>query len=248
MFFKFLKFELKNSYRLFFMMYALILILSALINITGDSTVVFALIYGILMVTLIIMTCINVIRNYAKSMFTRESYLTHTLPIAEWKLLLVKVLASTIWVALTGLVIVASSYIIAWRLLNQYASDINIQVLGLSLDNLTQIVYMVLSLFEGILMLYFIMTFVHTRYVPRYRVAVGFIMFFVITYVISVITDMSHGNLDDSYSLIFSNSSYSGTNLISNSDMMMQVGFELILMTIFFAGTVYILKNKLEVE
>lgn len=248
MFFKLLKFELKNSYRIFLMMYALVLISSVFVNYKGDSWAVFTVIYGILMVTLIIMTCVNVIRNYAKTMFTRESYLTHTLPIAEWKLLSVKVLAATIWVALTALVIGVSTYIITWRIVNAYSETIQIQGIALSFSNMIQILYMVLSLFEGILLLYFIMTFVHTRYVPRYRTAVGFVMFFVITYGISIITEILPGQLNGGVNLTLSNTSYSNVEIYSDSSIMMQVGFEFFLIVVFFMGTVYVLKNKLDIE
>lgn len=250
MIFKLLKFELKNSYRIFLLLYAMILISSLFVNFTSDSVAVFGIIYTILMVTLIIITIVNVVRNYAKSMFSRESYLTHTLPVAEWKVLLVKTIAAAIWIAITTFVIMVSSLIVAWRALTAYSTSVQFNGLELSFTNMMQIFYMTISLFEGILLLYFIMTVVHTNLVPRYRTAVGFVLFFIISYVISFISEIIPG-MSGNGTVFSLNNTYSYISEITttqSSSIVMMTGFQLLLAIIFFAGTVYVLKNKLEIE
>ena len=94
MFWKLCKFEWKSSYRMYGMFYAILLICSVLIGMSSLPDVNLpGLVEFLINLTIIIYTAgifaVNIItivfifRNYMKTMYGRQSYLTHTFDLAD---------------------------------------------------------------------------------------------------------------------------------------------------------------------
>lgn len=246
MFLKLCKMELKYSYRGFLFAYCLLLVSSLFIRINGSSDSFFqsilAIIYTGTIIALFIMIFISIFRNYSKSMFSKESYLTHTLPVSTSMLLNSKVLVSAIWCLSSMMVIILSVFIFILMAGQVSLSDLK-ELFGylftnLSWDN-TQvliwgIVYSIVDFFEFILVVFFILNLIHTRLVPKGKAVVGVIIYFFIYTVAGFV-------VNDIICQIFALDTV-------KSLVTIEIVTSVVLGTLYYFGSVYLLEHKLEIE
>lgn len=256
MFWKLCKFEWKCSYRSYLFLYTVLLISSLFLNFKGvmdsASTVVnitaglVSIIYGICLTTIFIMAFVNVIRNYYQSMFKRNSYLTHTLPVPSWMLVLSKLLAGMFWIILSFFVCFLSVIIIAMNITNINLFDI-LHAIGRSLSNLPifdmlkLLLQMLISFAEVVALFYFVMSAANTKYIQRHRAGAAVLIFVVISIIEGFIggffmdhitTFPLHMNMYSSYS----------------SNVWFSMATSLLLTCVWFFGNVYLLDHKMEIE
>lgn len=107
---KLIKHELKSQYKTFFILYIITFALNIILKIysnivdTESDNIVTSVVLGLLITAVVIINvvviiftfCISV-TNFNKSMMKDEAYLTHTLPVHTWELLLSKLIAYIIW-------------------------------------------------------------------------------------------------------------------------------------------------------
>lgn len=249
MFLKLCKHELKNSYRSFLFMYAVLLVTSFFISMKLDESLgsaIIVFIYGASMVALIVMAFVSVIRNYIKTMFSRMSYLTHTLPVKEWKLLLSKVLVSFLWISVSMALIGLSIYIISYEELRDVYSVVSGVVFQiLKQSGFILLILGILEIFQFILLVFFAITITNTRFVPRYRAGVSLVIFFVLNYIISVVTDFSLSLISEKDTVFV----YDGYNYTYDmAGIIGSVVLVLVICALLYTGCVYILKKHLEIE
>ena len=117
MFWKLCKHELKCSYRSFLVLYAIVVAAALVMNPNNDGmlTNLAAFVYVVMCTIMFIMCVVVVIKNYSNSMFSRNSYLTHTLPVTSTQLLLTKILSAVFWILVSLLVLFISMLIIGLR-------------------------------------------------------------------------------------------------------------------------------------
>lgn len=256
MFWKLCKFEWKCSYRSYIFLYALLLVSSIFLNVgkvldsantaINITTSLVMVVYVVCLTTLFIMAFVNVIRNYYQSMFKKNSYLTHTLPVPSWMLVLSKLLAGMFWIILSFFVCFLSVILIALNISNINLFDV-FDAIGRTLSNfpiadvLQLLLQTLISFGELVALLYFVMTAANTKYIQRHRAGAAVLIFFVISFVEGlfggffmehITTFPLHMNLIRSY----------------GSNIWLSMASSLILICVWFFGNVYLLDHKMEIE
>jgi hypothetical protein len=124
---KLLKYEIKATARLFLPLY-LALLLFAFINrvvnpfktskLTGNFNIqatistISAIIYFALIVGIVVMTLIILIQRFYKNLLGDEGYLMFTLPVKTWQLIASKLLSALMWVVLSFTAVLTSVFIL----------------------------------------------------------------------------------------------------------------------------------------
>ena len=157
----------------------------------GMITNIAAIVYIIMSVVMFIMCVVVIIKNYSNSMFSRNSYLTHTLPVTSTQLLLTKILSAVFWIIVSVFVLFLSMLIIGLRVsgfdfsaitetLQQFFSTV------IAVDSLLYLFYMIVGTAESVALVYLVMNITHTTYVPRYRTAVAILLYILISWILSL--------------------------------------------------------------
>ena len=243
MFWNLVRYEFKNVNKWYLALYGAVLALSGLIGIQAKTynnlpikesqpilLVFLALVFGGLMITLGISTLILIIRRFKGSVYDRQGYLTLTLPVSEHQIILAKLLGAFIWSLISSAVLVLSIYIIlviiepnsvdflAFKDLFQHYQD----SIGLSL------ISFILSTISGILCIYLAISI--GQLFNEYRTALAVLAYIVIHVVLG-------------FSDLFLNF---GTHY--NMMLTYEIFKDLILIAVFYLGTYYILKNKVNLQ
>lgn len=242
---KLLKYELIGSYRQYFITFVLYLVLCFMTVFLPNAIAQFT--SGLLVVAFFgisISIFVNIVLYFNKSMYTRSGYLTLTLPVSTHQLILSKLIGAIIWtilacfilfVGISGMVLLSSQLSISlsdWFSIIQHifkdiATHFTVFAKG--------ILQLLLSLSSAILSLYLTVTFVHTKFVRKYKTAVGIagyvFVFWLLSFVLANFTDQS---------FLWS--------LTANQAFWMNCVFEGILALLFYFGTVYLIDHFIEVE
>lgn len=251
MFWKLCKFEWKSSYRLYVMFYAILLACSLIIGMSSIPDIkpsvlefllaILVIIYtsGIFAIHLI--TVVFIFRNYNQTMYKRQSYLTHTLPIATWQLQLVKLLSALLWLILTFLVTLMSFWIMMLFAGNDIYGEI-VQAIKFVWDEipfhfelLLSLLYIVIEIVETISLVYFVINLIHSTYVQRSRTVIAIIAVLVLI-------------MAESFGFNLLNEFLVNTSLSYATCIMLNIGIDIILIALWNYASVYLLDNKMEVE
>lgn len=239
---KLLKFEFKSTYRSYLFLYLVILISSFLVPQVLDSDGIFAIAvnitYTVSLFGLLIMMFVNIIQNYRKTMYGKQAYLTHTLPVSTNKLLACKCIAALVWMLVSIFIVIISGFIVGQML--TYANfDITILV-DAFFESITLMILinLVLSLLQTILLFYMIISLVHTRYIPKHKAFAGIVIFIVFAFI------------DAHFNQLFmlnNNFIYIGSGTFEDQ-LGISILYSLTLCVIEYIVTKYILDHKMEIE
>ena len=242
MFWNLVRYEFKNVNKWYLALYGAVLALSALIGVQASSLksidtpdqqmimlVFLALVFGGLIITLSISTLILIIRRFKGSVYDRQGYLTLTLPVSEHQIILAKLLGAFIWSIISSAVFFLSIYIIFAtidpNMIDSYFFD---YLFVHYIENfwLTLISFF-MSTVASILCIYLSISI--GQLFNEYRTALAVLAYIVIHIVLGFVD-------------IFSPS--------LNYSMMMsaEIFKNLILSAVFYLGTYYILKNKVNLQ
>ena len=242
MFWNLVRYEFKNVNKWYLALYGAVLALSALIGVQASSLksidtpdqqmimlVFLGLVFGGLLITLSISTLILIIRRFKGSVYDRQGYLTLTLPVSEHQIILAKLLGAFIWSLISSAVFFLSIYIIFAtidpNMIDSYFFD---YLFVHYIENfwLTLISFFI-STVAGILCIYLSISI--GQLFNEYRTALAVLAYIVIHIVLGFVD-------------IFSPS--------LNYSMMMsaEIFKNLILSAVFYLGTYYILKNKVNLQ
>ena len=255
MFWNLVRYEFKNVNKWYLALYAAVLVLSVPIGMQGhyynyvsfkDSQPVLlfflALVFGGLMITLGISTIFLIIKRFKGSVYDRQGYLTLTLPVSEHHIITAKLVGAFIWSILSSTVLALSAFIIVTITVPEWISNSElIPLVGTFLPQLSLIgVSFLLNTISGILCIYLAISI--GQLFNEYRTALAVAAYIGIQIVIGFIE-------------VFFNTS---TNFYINSlagfndNFYMGAGIsiveELIFIAIFYLGTYYILKNKVNLQ
>lgn len=131
MFGKILKNEIRHSARYNLVIYAVALAasfvmgLSLVTNSTGIGVVSCFALYVIGIITVVV-TLVSVIKNFYDTLFSRQGYLTLTLPVKGSTLLLSKVIVSFLWIIVGFLVMAATLVLIFFYVRQRTAAELDI--------------------------------------------------------------------------------------------------------------------------
>ncbi len=257
MFGKLMKYELKSLLKGLLPLYGAILAV-ALINavmasfgignsIDGLPQVTAIMLYFGLCVAVAVVTFLVIIQRFYKGLLGQEGYLMFTLPVPTWQLTLSKLLGAVITTILSGIVgmlsiLILGSLNINWGLFFRDFADIFPHwTLDATLFIIELIVLMLVGVAAMILEIYVAMALGHLA--NKHRIAMSFVWFVVLQTVLSFLTGLSAMAL--SYWPFFP-AFYA--NLSAHGMMWMMILPCLIEAAVFYFGTTWILKNKLNLE
>ena len=242
MFWNLVRYEFKNINKWYLALYGAVLAISVLIGIfisslspsynpdnTGYLIFFLILVFGGLSVTLWIATIFLIIRRFKGSVYDRQGYLTLTLPVSEHQIITAKLLGGLVWSILSYIVFILSVLIIFF--LTPIEKDFTVLYNFIS-PYLSYGWLYALSLFVGsiawILSIYLSISI--GQLFNEYRTAMGILAYIVISIVIGYV------------SLFF--------RIENNFNMMIgtEILRDLFLSAIYYLGTYYILKNKVNLQ
>ncbi|EPR94371.1 hypothetical protein [Streptococcus mitis] len=255
MFWNLVRYEFKNVNKWYLALYAAVLVLSVLIGMQvhyynyvsfKDSQPVLlfflALVFGGLMITLGISTIFLIIKRFKGSVYDRQGYLTLTLPVSEHHIITAKLVGAFIWSILSSTVLVLSAFIIVTITVPEWISNSElIPLVGTFLPQLSLMgVSFLLNTISGILCIYLAISI--GQLFNEYRTALAVAAYIGIQIVIGFIEVFFNTSTN------FYINSLAGFN--DNFYMGASVGIveELIFIAIFYLGTYYILKNKVNLQ
>ncbi|TAA66402.1 hypothetical protein D2908_07250 [Streptococcus sp. LQJ-218] len=255
MFWNLVRYEFKNVNKWYLALYGAVLALSALIGIQtqsfknlpyqeSQSAMLFflATVFGGLMITLGISTLILIIRRFKGSVYDRQGYLTLTLPVSEHHIITAKLIGAFIWSVISTAVLLLCIYIM---LLSTNSDEVQLSTLlsfvGEHFTGFGLIVLsFLLSTISGILCIYLAISI--GQLFNEYRTALSIVAYIGIQIVIGFIGVFFNTSTN------FYVNSLAGFN--GNFYMGASVGIveELIFIAIFYLGTYYILRNKVNLQ
>ena len=255
MFWNLVRYEFKNVNKWYLALYAAVLVLSVLIGMQGhyynyvsfkDSQPVLlfflALVFGGLMITLGISTIFLIIKRFKGSVYDRQGYLTLTLPVSEHHIITAKLVGAFIWSILSSTVLALSAFIIVTITVPEWISNSElIPLVGTFLPQLSLMgVSFLLNTISGILCIYLAISI--GQLFNEYRTALAIVAYIGIQIVLGFVEVFFNTSAN------FYVNSLAGFN--DNFYMGASVGIveELIFIAIFYLGTYYILRNKVNLQ
>ena len=255
MFWNLVRYEFKNVNKWYLALYAAVLVLSVPIGMQvhyynyvsfKDSQPVLlfflALVFGGLMITLGISTIFLIIKRFKGSVYDRQGYLTLTLPVSEHHIITAKLVGAFIWSILSSTVLALSAFIIVTITVPEWISNSElIPLVGTFLPQLSLMgVSFLLNTISGILCIYLAISI--GQLFNEYRTALAIVAYIGIQIVIGFVEVFFNTSTN------FYINSLAGFN--DNFYMGASVGIveELIFIAIFYLGTYYILKNKVNLQ
>ena len=243
MFWNLVRYEFKNVNKWYLALYGAVLALSVLIGAQASSLksidtpdqqmimlVFLGLVFGGLLITLSISTLILIIRRFKGSVYDRQGYLTLTLPVSEHQIILAKLLGAFIWSLASSLVFILSIYIILVLTGANFLDIFSLEYLfKFYMDSFwLSVISFILSTVASILCIYLSISI--GQLFNEYRTALAVLAYIVIQTILGFV----------------------GLNLRIDIDYNWMISFEilkdLILSLVFYLGTYYILKNKVNLQ
>ena len=254
MFWNLVRYEFKNVNKWYLALYAAVLFLSVLIGIQTQSLIklpeknlsvllfFLSTVFGGLMVTLVISTIFLIIKRFKGSVYDRQGYLTLTLPVSEHHIITAKLVGAFIWSILSSTVLALSAFIIVTITVPEWISNSElIPLVGTFLPQLSLMgVSFLLNTISGILCIYLAISI--GQLFNEYRTALAIVAYIGIQIVIGFVEVFFNTSTN------FYVNSLAGFN--DNFYMGASVGIveELIFIAIFYLGTYYILRNKVNLQ
>mgnify|MGYP000938911187 FL=1 len=243
MFWNLVRYEFKNVNKWYLALYGAVLALSVIIGLQASAIKILpsqdqesimlvfqAFIFGGLIITMSISTLILIIRRFKGSVYERQGYLTLTLPVSEHQIILAKLLGAFLWSLLSAVVFILSIYIFLVTVDPQIIDAYVIRYFfGHYLDSIgLSLISYIFSTVAGILCIYLSISI--GQLFNEYRTALAVVAYIVIQTILGFIT----------------------LNLRIDFDYNWMISFEilkdLILSLVFYLGTYYILKNKVNLQ
>ena len=243
MFWNLVRYEFKNVNKWFFALYAAVLSLSVIIGIHGSAftsayyqdkgfvmLIFLSLVFGGLVITLSISTLILIIQRFKGSVYDRRGYLTLTLPVSEHQILSAKLLGAFVWSLASTVVFLFSLYIIISMIQpDAFLSSFAEYMLKNYTDDFwLALISYIFNTLAGILCIYFSISI--GQLFNEYRTALAVVAYIVIHTLIG-------------FSDLFLNISVNYSALLTY-----EIIKDIILIVVYYIGTYYILKNKVNLQ
>ena len=255
MFWNLVRYEFKNVNKWYLALYAAVLVLSILIGMQGhyynyisfkDSKpflfIFLALVFGGLIITLAISTLFLIIKRFKGSVYDRQGYLTLTLPVSEHHIITAKLIGAFIWSLISTAVLALSAVIIVaitvpeWIPLSYVITFVETHLPQIFLTGIS----FLLNTISGILCIYLAISI--GQLFNEYRTALAVAAYIGIQIVIGFI------ELSFNLSSNFYVNSLVGLNDHFYIGASISIVEEFIFIAIFYLGTYYILRNKVNLQ
>ena len=255
MFWNLVRYEFKNVNKWYLALYAAVLVLSALIGIQAQTynnlpvkeskpvlLIFLATVFGGLMITLGISTLFLIIKRFKGSVYDRQGYLTLTLPVSEHHIITAKLVGAFIWSIVSTAILVISAFIVLtltapdWFATSDLIPFIETHLPQIFLTGIS----FLLNTISGILCIYLAISI--GQLFNEYRTALAVAAYIGIQIVIGFI------ELFFNLSSNFYVNSLVGLNDNFYMGASTDIFKELIFIAIFYLGTYYILRNKVNLQ
>lgn len=193
---KLIKYDIRSTWRDFAAVYLSILlgvlILPQLFNHFSHSVINMVggfIAMGIVITTIVVMV-VMLFRIFNTNVFSREGYLTMTLPVTATQVVVSKLLVSTMWIVLTGIVAVGGMSIFALNLSSAAFPEVlaGIRKILSMFDSrgvlavLLMIGAMVFSAVKEIAKLFLACSIAHLKQLSRFRIFAGILSYFILSW------------------------------------------------------------------
>lgn len=259
MFTKLMKYEMKSLTRTLMPLYGVILIVSIVnriimgIDFSGDieglPQMTALMLYIGLFVAVAVVTFLIVIQRFYKGLLGQEGYLMFTLPVPTWQLTCSKLVCATLMAMLSGVVGLLSIFILSGIGIGDLVHSLQRTFLRLDMDMFLRIVELILNFVIGtvasLLQIYLAMALGHLA--NRHRVAMSFVWYMVISTALSFVSVVLVMAVGEYSSFI---EWFLNTMIETQTHMVLWFGIlsSLVEAVVFYIGTNWILKNKLNLE
>ena len=219
-----------------------------------------------IIISVLVITIINLFTIFNTNVFSRQGYLTMTLPVTASQTVLSKIIVSSMWITLTGFVSVIGVMIFTllisppqlaelWQGFQKLIEQLN----GMSvLTGILLILAVILSITKEIAKLFLSCSIGHIKQLNKFRVPIGILSYFIFSWgetlivqgavfltglfsersqlIMKQLETMKHPESIDQFLGLF------------NGMVALGVLFSLLLVGIFSAGTIWILNHKLDLD
>lgn len=269
---KLIKYDVKSTWRGFAGIYISILLGVVIVpfvfnNINNEiiNIAIGFMAFGIVIAVVVVMIG-NLFKIFNTNVFSKEGYLTMTLPVKSRQIIASKLIVSSMWIVLTGLVCVTGLFI--FTLLISPTSFIEItdalQLLFTQLDGVSTLTIILLGI--GIIMsslkevakLFLACSIAHLKQLDRFRVPAGILSYFAFSWfetfivqVFAVIWKLVSPNPDLLLLQIEQLSNPESMNQflgIFNGFIGLGILYAIFLTALFSFGNIWILNNKLDLD
>lgn len=269
---KLIKYDIRSTWRDFAGIYMSILlgviIVPLLFNNVSYQLVNMAagfMAFGIVVAVIVVMIT-NLFKIFNTNVFSRQGYLTMTLPVTSGQIVISKLIVSSMWIVLTGLVSVIGLFIFAMIITPATIPQLaeGLQKLFNLLDGhgiltiILLILAMIVSTIKEVAKLFLACSIAHLKQLNRFRVPVGILSYFVFSWIEAAIAQVittvaglisSHGaemiRQLDALSNPKSIEQFLG---LFNGVISVGIIYAILLIASYAMGTVWILNHKLDLD
>ena len=251
---KLLKYDFTQSYRAYGLIFSIFLMVSFLSSFIVGNELMELISRGIIVtfvISLFVLVITNVIKFYNESMFKDSGYLTLTLPVSTYKIVLSKIITTAIWHVITVFVLLLGMFLSFLPFFDSsfiyIISELFKQLLEFSrliftdLEAFLFVLNFILSSLLFIIKVYFVITAIQTKFVRKNKLAIGIMLYVLIELTISTISGFFFER--NIISQIFIESEIVFPLEILIPSILIDVTF----MLLFYYLTVYIIDNMLEI-
>ena len=235
---KLLKYELLGSYRQYCVTFLIFLIGCIVLPFLPLPQSILSTLFSLVLLAvfgIVVSIYANIILYFKKSMFSKSGYLTLTLPASTQELILVKLLGAMIWSIVAGIILLIGVSFFSLKFADvsffDFVSEAFHFVLSVQIDMgslFDHFITFLLTLCATILSFYFVITFVHTKYVRKNRIIIAIIIYCASLFLdIFIVNHLPLKLVNWNYYTVVS---------------------ELFLSILFYCGTVYLIDHALEIE
>ena len=266
MFGKLLKYDFRSMFKQFAFIWPAALAL-ALVNhftidsfVTSTSTVgettagIAMFVYVAILIAMFVIALVFACQRFYKGLLGDEGYLMHTLPVEPWQLIGSKLLCAVVTTFLSVVVALLSVLVLLpWEKetiqevfegLHYVFTHLNVQAIHAIIGFLELCLMIMMSFAVGYLQIYLSMGIGHLF--NKHRVAMTGVAFIGIN---AVVTTVSSRFLAPAFDLVFDNiNNIVDSSVRFHSAMWIAIVSELVLCAVYFVGTEFILRKKLNLE
>lgn len=268
---KLIKYDIRSTWRDFAGVYLSILlgvlIVPLLFNHFNNEivkTIAGFMVTGIVIATIVVMV-ITLFKIFNTNVFSKEGYLTMTLPVTAKQIVVSKLLVSSMWIVLTGIVSAIGICIFALNMnaapLAEVAASFQKLISMFDSSGALAITLLILALIisgvKEIAKLFLACSIAHLKQLNRFRVPVGILSYFVFSWMEALIVQAISliasflpfaDEITRQLKLIEDPSSISQFIGLFSGVMTVGILYAMVLTAVYAIGTVWILNHKLDLD
>ena len=269
---KVIKYDIRSTWRDFTgiflaILLGVILVPMAMKNFSNELVQLTAgLVAFAIVIAVIAVTIINLFKIYNTNVFSKEGYLTMTLPVKASQILASKLVVSSMWITLTGIVSIIGMIIFTLIITPMGLDElwIGFRTLMEQLDNMSYVSLILLVLLiiiyitKEVAKLFLACTVAHLKIVAKWRIPLGILTYFLLSWLESLIFQLTgdilfrvSGRFEEmALQLQVMGGSTTPQEFLGlfNGSLGIGIIYSLILLFAFVLSTVWLLNHKLDLD